>query len=275
MTDIKENISIDSLDEWLPLEGAESIIAVDEKEEIANVLKNEEKEVKEDLEDIIKNPKPEEEEVNEVIENINLEEVIPEITDEDEEEKKASKVKNTSDIFTKLVEKELLFGFDDDKDFSEYTDKDFEELIKANFDEREKDLKENVQKDFFDNLPPELQQAAAYHANGGTDMKQLFTALSQTEELKSLNLEDPNHQEHITRTYLYAKGFGDGNRDIIEDQIDEWKESGTLAKKAGQFKPILDTMQEEVVQSKIKQQEDIKRNNRRIYLKCTKNITSR
>ena len=45
---------------------------------------------------------------------------------------------------------------------------------------------------------------------------------------------------------------------LIEDQIQEWVEGNLLSKKANQFKPKLDEMQEEVVQAKLAQQEMFK-----------------
>jgi hypothetical protein len=45
---------------------------------------------------------------------------------------------------------------------------------------------------------------------------------------------------------------------LIEDQVDDWVKSGTIAKRANQFKPKLDEMQAQVLQSKIAQQEQFR-----------------
>jgi len=86
----------------------------------------------------------------------------------------------------------------------------------------------------------------------------LFRALSQVEEQRSLDPGNDEHQEMIVRQYLHATNFGSGDQALIEDQIEEWVNSGTIAKRANQFKPKLDDMQSEVLQSKLAQQEQFK-----------------
>ena len=159
------------------------------------------------------------------------------------------------DTFSKLIEDGVMFGFDDEKLLEDYTVNDFKELIQANFDEREKVLKEQTPKEFFDSLPNELQYAAAYVAKGGKDLKGLFQALAQTEEVKALDLADETSHEAIVRQYLQASKFGGGDVTLIEDQMQEWLEAGTIGKKASQFKPKLDEMQEEILSAKIQQAE--------------------
>jgi hypothetical protein len=70
---------------------------------------------------------------------------------------------------------------------------------------------------------------------------------------------DPSNdsdQETIVRSYLEATNFGDAEE--IEEELTNWKDLGQLEKKAKQFKPKLDMMQEEMVQSRLAQQEMIK-----------------
>jgi len=154
----------------------------------------------------------------------------------------------------KLIEKGTLLPFDDDKKLEDYSAKDWEELIEANLQERERAIKEQTPKEFFESLPNELQYAAKYVADGGTDMKGLFRALASVEESRSL---DPaTDSDTIARQYLQTTKFGSAEE--IAEQIQEWQDLGVLEKKASGFKPKLDRMHEEMVQSQLAQQEQAK-----------------
>lgn len=236
-----ENVILDNIDDFLPMPGAESVVTS------PNVLTTEEEEtiaIDEDFKD-------------------ELEDVIPSLNPEEEESEEKSKtptkgkIKNNADVFKSLIDKELLIPFDDDKPLEEYTEKDWEDLIKSNFEEKEKELQEKTQKEFFEALPKELQMATKYVLDGGTDLQGMFRALAQTEQVKQLDVEVPEHHEHIVRAYLYAKDFG--TQEQIEEQIEEWSEMNMLGKKATQFKPVIDEMQEEIVQQQVKKQEDYKK----------------
>ena len=50
---------------------------------------------------------------------------------------------------------------------------------------------------FFESLPEELQIAARYVAEGGTDMKGLFSTLAQVEEVRDLDVKNERDQEMI------------------------------------------------------------------------------
>jgi len=89
-------------------------------------------------------------------------------------------------------------------------------------------------------------------------MKGLFRALAQVEEQRSLDPSNDEHQEMIVRQYLYATNFGSGDQSLIEDQIEEWVNNGTISKRANQFKPKLDEMQAQVLQAKLQQQEQFR-----------------
>ena len=189
---------------------------------------------------------------------VNLDDVIPSLSpDDDNEEKDGShKVYNNADIFKKLIEKKLIIPFEDDKPLEEYTEKDFIELMETNIEERSKDIEAKVQEEFFSSLPRELQMATKYVVDGGTDLQGLFRALLQSNQVQQLDANEPSHQEHIARAYLHATNFG--TSEIIEDQIREWYENGTLEKRAKQFKPVIDKMQEEVVNKQLQEQEKFK-----------------
>lgn len=160
------------------------------------------------------------------------------------------------DTFTKLIDEGLIVPFDDEKPLDEYSTKDWKELLQANFEERENKVKQEVPASFFDSLPDELKYAYKYISDGGQDLKGLFRALSHVEEVRQLDPSDDNDQEFIARQYLRATQFG--NEDEISEEIETWKDLGTLGKKASQFKPKLDKMQQEVVAYQLQQQEQFK-----------------
>lgn len=177
--------------------------------------------------------------------------------DESEEEDKPKKgrksIKDISDVFSKLINEDKIVPFDDDKDLSEYSAKDWEELIQANLEEKANQVRRETPKQFFQSLPEELQIAAKYVADGGKDLKALFSTLSQVEESKSLDVKKSNDQEQIITQYLSATGYG--TQEEIQEEIEIWKDLGKLEQQANKFKPKLDKMQEKVVAQKLQEQE--------------------
>lgn len=161
------------------------------------------------------------------------------------------------DTFSKLIEEGLIVPFDDEKPLDEYSSKDWKELLQANFEERENKVKQEVPASFFNSLPDELKVAYKYISDGGEDLKGLFRALSHVEEVRQLNPADENDQEQIARQYLRATNFG--TEEEIQEEIDTWKDLGNLNKKANQFKPKLDKMQEQMINNQLQQQEEYKK----------------
>lgn len=195
------------------------------------------------------------------------EDVLKELTDDvndaleqEEESPKGGRPKvdksGMVETFSKLIEEGVLIGFEDDKPMEEYSLKDWKELLQANFEEKERAIKEQTPKEFFEALPEELQYAAQYVANGGTDLRGLFGALAQVEEVRGLDPTDEMDQEQIVRSYLRATGFG--NDEEIDEEITTWKDLGKLEQQANKFKPKLDKMQESIVAQKIAEQEQMK-----------------
>jgi len=207
------------------------------------------------------NPKATPEERQEAAEKkVEVEETIAELDglisqEEDAGNKGRPKVDKSglAELASKMIEEGTLSPFDDDKPLEEYTTKDFRELFEANFQDKEDRIRENTPKEFFQSLPEELQIAAKYVADGGQDLKGLFRTLAQVEEVFELDPNIEQHQEEITRQYLYATGFG--TPEEIEDEINDWKDIDKLGQKAKQFKPKLDRMHEEVVAKKLAEQE--------------------
>ena len=182
------------------------------------------------------------------------------ITEEESGEAKTGRSKTDKsglqELAAKMIEEGTLFGFDDDKDLEDYTTKDFRELFEANFQEREAKIRQDTPKEFFNSLPQELQVAAKYVADGGTDMKGLFRTLSHVEEIIELDPENESHQAEIARQYLTATNFG--TPEEIQEEIETWTDIEKLDKKAKQFKPKLDKMQERIVAQQLAEQEQKK-----------------
>ena len=161
------------------------------------------------------------------------------------------------DLAIKMIDEGTLIPFEDDKPLEEYTTKDFRELFEANFQEREEQIRRDTPREFFNALPEELQVAAKYVADGGTDLKGLFRTLAHVEEMRQLDPSDEHDQAEIARQYLYATQFG--TPEEIEDEIQDWKDLNRLEQKANQFKPKLDAMQAEIVQQQLEEQEERKK----------------
>lgn len=177
--------------------------------------------------------------------------------DEDDEEKKETRgrkpISGISDVFSKMIKEDKLVPFDDEKSFDEYTAKDWEELIEANLEEKANQVRRETPKQFFASLPEELQIAARYVADGGTDLKGLFSTLGQVEETKDLDIKSERDQEIIIKEYLSATGYG--TSDEIAEEIEIWKDLGKLEQQASKFKPKLDKMAEQIVIKKVQEQQ--------------------
>jgi hypothetical protein len=72
------------------------------------------------------------------------------------------------------------------------------------------------------------------------------------------------------RQYLQATNFGDAEE--IEEELNTWKDIGVLEKKAKQFKPKLDAMQEEMMQYKLAEQEEKKQKQEQAAQVYTQNV---
>lgn len=248
-TEVKEvDVNIDELFGTTP--GAESIL-LPEVETKPNIFSNK----KTDLKFLDEGPSSSEATTQDEVSQI-LEETMNQL--EAEPSKGKSKVDKSGlvDTFSKLIEEGLIMPFDDDKSLDDYSIKDWKELIQANFEERETKIKQNTPREFFQALPEELQFAAKYVSDGGQDLKGLFRALAQVEEVRDLDVENEHDQEVIVRNYLRATRFG--NDDDITEEIDSWKDMNKLEEKASKFKPKLDRMQEQIVAQQLAEQESKK-----------------
>lgn len=194
---------------------------------------------------------PKAEEGKEIIDS--LDESVESEEDQPKSKRGRKTISGISDVFSKLIKDEKIVPFDDDKALEEYTAKDWEELIDANLEERANQVRQETPKQFFQSLPQELQIAARYVADGGKDLKGLFSTLSQVEETKDLDIKKASDQEKIITEYLGATGYG--TKEEIQEEIEIWKDLGKLEQQASKFKPKLDKMQEKVVAQKLQEQE--------------------
>ena len=194
-------------------------------------------------------------------------ELLPEDALEEEPSKKGRPRTEKSglvEFLKKRIESKEMFAFDDYDESKQSLDdylgslgeKDVEELWQANINNLRQEVASQTPAQFFESLPEELQYAAKYVADGGQDLKGLFAALAQVEQVREMDPTDDIDQENIVRSYLQATNFG--SPEEISEEIATWKDIGSLEKKAKQFKPKLDMMQEEMVQYKIAEQEQFK-----------------
>ena len=221
--------------------------------------KKEEPEATEETSEVVEEKK---EEKKETVTPDQIDEILgdnqeEEVTAETETKKRGRKpISGVSDVFKKLIDEEKLLAFDDGKDLDDYSAKDWQELIQANLEEKANAVRRETPKQFFDSLPQELQIAARYVADGGTDLKGIFKALSVVEETRDLDVKNVKDQKHIIREYLSATGYG--TQEEIDEEIEVWGDLGKLEQQANKFKPKLDKMQEQVVARKL-QEQDMKR----------------
>jgi hypothetical protein len=198
-----------------------------------------------------------------------VDEIVNDLDDEDQDDtdkkSKGGRPKTEKsglvEFLKKRIESKEMFAFDDfdeskqslDDYLGSLAEKDIEELWQANIDNLKQEVAAKTPQEFFESLPDELQYAAKYVADGGNDLKGLFKALAQVEEVRELDPTKDTDQEYIIRQYLQATQFGTSEE--IEEELTTWKDLGVLEKKAKQFKPKLDQMQEEIVQSQLAEQE--------------------
>ena len=235
---------------------------LDQKVESKEEPLEEEKEATETLDEIV----AETEDVKDIIDTLDDE------SDEDVEKKKRGRksINGISDVFSKLIKDDKIVPFDDEKSLEDYSAKDWEELIEANLEEKANQVRRETPKQFFASLPEELQIAARYVADGGTDIKGLFNTLGSVEETKQLSLKSESDQETIIKEYLGATGYG--SSDEIAEEIEIWKDLGKLEKQAAKFKPKLDKMQEKIVVKKLEEQDLKKKQQEQASKKYMSNV---
>lgn len=224
---------------------------------VDDLTKKESAETESTTEDLLEDASPVDKAKADVAESADdILDALDDESDEDVEKKETrgrKSINGISDVFSKLIKADKIVPFDDGKELDDYSAKDWEELIEANLEEKANQVRRETPKQFFASLPQELQVAARYVADGGTDIKGLFNTLGQVEETKALNIKSENDQETIIKEYLGATGYGSSEE--IAEEIEIWKDLGKLEKQASKFKPKLDKMQEKIVLKKLEEQD--------------------
>lgn len=273
-TDVQTNVQqVDlDLDSWLGAPGAESIVTPTEPvPPKTNIFSQGKPDLtfldKEEDNDEPGSPDIKDKETP--VSRETVDKLVEEADNEDEPPAKGGRPRMEKsglvEFLKKRIESKEMFAFDDFDETKQSLDdylaglgeKDVEELWQANIDNLKNEVASKTPQEFFESLPEELQYAAKYVMDGGQDMKGLFQALAQVEQVRGLNPTDADDQEGIVRSYLQATNFG--SEDEIEEEIDNWRDLGQLEKKAKQFKPKLDQMQEEMVQMKLAEQEEFRK----------------
>ena len=258
-----------NIDEIFGMPGAENVMLPQAEEEKPKSLFS-----KENVDTtFLDNKSPEKEEAKTEIVDETIAELDNLITQEEDAGNKGRPKVDKSGLYElaqKMIDEGSLIPFDDDKSLEEYTTKDFRELFEANFQERENQIRENTPREFFQALPEELQIAAKYVADGGTDLKGLFRTIAHVEEMRSLDPDVEEDQVEIARQYLHATNFGTAEE--IEQEIQDWQDLDRLAQKANQFKPKLDTMQEKIVARELAEQEAKKEQQAKAAHQYTENV---
>ena len=297
MTDNQTNVQTSvqqvdlDIDSWLGAPGADSIVtptaAEDNKDQKPNIFSQGKFDTNFLDEEDDDNSDDDKKDKDPVAAKEFIDDLVNMSDDQDDDDDQSAKSKGGRpkteksglvEFLKKRIESKEMFAFDDydenKQSLEEYLgslgEKDVEELWQANIDNLKQEVAAKTPQEFFESLPEELQYAAKYVADGGQDLKGLFQALAQVEQVRQLDPTDENDQEGIVKSYLQATGFG--TEEEIEEELTTWKDLGVLEKKAKQFKPKLDQMQEEIVQSQIAEQENRKQQQEQAAEAYMKNV---
>ena len=198
----------------------------------------------------------------------NILDKITNITEEELDKQKSEVFKaktdksSTIDYLKEKIEAKDFVPFEDydekvplDEYLAGLSKKDLHSLLDENIKIKEEIIKNKAPQELFEALPQELQIAADYWINkGGRDLKGLFQALGRVEEVRELDPENEEDHAPIVEQYL-RNANTDWTDDEVKAQVKEWDDIGVLGKKATQFKPKLDKMNEQIVAYEIQKQE--------------------
>lgn len=152
-----------------------------------------------------------------------------------------------------LVEKGVLSGFEDDS--SVKTAEDLENLIKGNKDQWVNEAKKEGEASITAGLPEEIKFLVDYAKKGGNDFQSIFKLFSQSEEVRTYDLEKPEGQRSVIRSYYATQGW---TEDEIEEEIVNLADNpDRLKSQAGKLKPKLDQHNKEALDEKQKEQDYI------------------
>tara|TARA_R110000868_G_scaffold85331_4_gene240191 strand:- start:2260 stop:3522 length:1263 start_codon:yes stop_codon:yes gene_type:complete len=270
-TTVVHEVEMDNLEDFLGA-GAESVMVPGGDDEKKNVLSslnvdtkfldNPDDPAKKKEEDDAKAKLAEEEAAKlekEKEDPTSIDAIAKELDDEDDQNKGGRPTLNKDvmvETASKLIEKGVMFPFDDEKKLEDYSAADWEELLLSNFNDKEAKLREELPVQFMASLPPELQKAYAYVQQGGKDLNSMFKALSSAQEINQLDPSTENGGEQIVRAYLQTTRYG--TPEEIEEEIDSLRDRDELQGKAEKWKPRLDQMEEQTINQKIQAQANAK-----------------
>jgi hypothetical protein len=196
--------------------------------------------------------KPSEDELGDILND-------PKIEDDDEDEDEAPVNKGGRkpaliEAMSKLIDKGTISTFEGADDISKYTNDEIVELIEANISEKVNETAQKAPMEIFNQLDPKLQEVVAYNLNGGADIINVLKNVTRSQEVANLDPDSEKDGERIVREWLKETSFGTDEE--IEEEITAYIDRSELDKKAKQFKPKLDKKQAEIMQRRLAEQDD-------------------
>lgn len=188
--------------------------------------------------------------------DINPDDDEDEIDDEDDDgaANKGGRKPALIEAMSKLQKKGIIQPFEDAPDLANYTTDDIVELIETNIATQVNEVAQQAPMQIFSQLDPKVQEVVAYNLNGGADITNVLKNVARSQEISNLDVKNEEHQERIAREWLKETNFGTDEE--IEEEISAYIDRGELEKKANQFKPKLDKKQAEIMQKKLADQEE-------------------
>ncbi len=189
-----------------------------------------------------------------------ISDILDDPTDDDEDDdydepvNKGGRKPALIEAMTKLVNNGSIHLFEDAQDISAYTNDEIVELIEANIAQKVNETAQKAPMEIFSQLDPKLQEVVAYNLNGGMDIVNVLKNVTRSQEVANLNPNEEKDAERIVREWLRETNFG--TEDEIEDEITAYIDRNELDKKANQFKPKLDKKQAEIMQRRLAEQDE-------------------
>lgn len=183
----------------------------------------------------------------EVKTDLNFDKVLEKVETKEEPKEEIPTDSPLYSAFDELVKENKLFLFSDKENLKDYTKEELVELLKANDEHKlETALNQEIET-YFESLPKDLQYALKYVSDGGKDLKSLYKALADTQDIKALDPSSAKDREEIVRQYYSSL---DWSSEEIEDELKRLSDLGPEAyeRQANKFKPKLEKMSEEIIQ---------------------------
>jgi len=124
---------------------------------------------------------------------------------------------------------------------------DIRDLLTANINDKISLVNENIFQEQLSTLPPQFQSVMKYGLSGGQDVKTLLEQWGETERVFSIDVTTDEGKAEVVREYLTLSQYG--TPEIINKDIETWKNLGTLDEKVDIFKPKLEQFHVEQIKS--------------------------